>query len=291
VEPDCINKVGGWAKDLTDWLWPEVTRDDSPFATLNARVLKEVQFPCVALARYPFGLVAVDCNDCATYQVNDPTIRVYVKLQYDPRFAYAIKATYPLTYVPQSPQAFTAELSRYRLSYRMGPKTAVAWGRFIAVSLDRFHVAHAMRSLGIPGGCYVISKEGYEDHALDPVKPRERMPFAEYLENMSRAQAIIDACGFGDLTHRTIESLGVGVPLIRPKLVNQTYDPLIAGVHYLDCGRRGENLPNCLAVIGNDRMRSALIANGKDWFERNCTADAVRRLLREILAEERLSPA
>jgi hypothetical protein len=30
----------------------------------------------------------LDHNDCATYPLDDPAIRVYIKVQYDPRFAW-----------------------------------------------------------------------------------------------------------------------------------------------------------------------------------------------------------
>jgi hypothetical protein len=110
------------------------------------------------------------------------------------------------------------------------------------------------------------------------------MPFDEYLGHMLAAGATIDAPGFGDLTHRTVESLGLGVPLIRPRLRTLTFEPLEAGVHYLDCGRRGELLPDCLEQLDEPWRREALVAAGLDWFERNCTPAGMRALLGRVLA-------
>ena len=284
--PNYVNTVAGWCGDLGRLLWGDgVPRNDRALARLSDRVMREVGFPCVNFARYPFGLVAVDCNDCHTYQVDDPEIVLYVKLQYHPRHPYRLTRTVPFTYVPQNAAEFLRRLPEYRSAYAAAPKTHPAWGRFIAVSLDRFHIAHAMRALGLPGGCYVLCDKGYEDHALDPVLPRRRMPFDEYRRHMGGARAIIDARGFGDLTHRTIESLGIGVPLIRPRLDNATRDPLVAGVHYLDCGHKGERLAECVEVVRDDRMRRALVENGLEWFERNCTPEAMRQTFARVLRE------
>lgn len=280
--PWFVNTIGGWARDIVQLLWGNVTTNDDYFLDLNERVLREVGFPCVIFAKSDYGVVAIDCNDCDTYEVDDQQISIYIKLQFRPGHAYKTKA-YPFSYVPQNVRGFLEKRHELRRIYSQTPKEYRAWGRFIAVSLDRFHLAHAMHKLGLAGGCYVTCEQGYEDHALDPVKGRERMTFEEYLTHLYRASAVIDARGFGDLTHRTVEVLGIGAPLIRPKLEDQTIDPLISGVHYLDCGHEGEKLADCLEIIENHRMRQALIGNGLDWFENNCTDAALRARYSQVV--------
>lgn len=280
--PTRVNRVGGWALDIVKGLWGDVSVDEERFADLDARVIREVHFPCVIFAEFSFGLVAIDCNDCDTYEVDDPSISIYIKLQFNPRHEYRQKAVYPFTFVPQT-GAFAANLNSYREQYARTLKIHSAWGKFIAVSLDRFHIAREMGRLGLPGGVYVTSDAGYEDHHFDPVKPRQRMPFAEYLDFLCKSMAVIDAKGFGDLTHRSIECLAIGAPLIRPRLDISTANPLLPSVHYLDCGHRGETLGDCVTAAQNPRLRSSLVANGQEWYDKNCTPDGMRSLFHSIL--------
>ena len=283
VKPIFVNDVGGWAKDIVALLWGDVKISDGGVEDLCKRVIAEVHFPCVIFAQFKCGLVAIDCNDSDKYEVDDPRIELYVKLQYRHDHNYKNKWVVPFSYVPQNPISFLAALENYRTASLRSHKTYVAWGRFIAVSLDRFHVSHAMHRLKIPGGCYVTCATGYEDHALDGVKPRERMPFNEYLGQQNRCLSVIDAKGFGDFTHRMIEALGIGIPLIRPKLENSTYNPLIAGIHYLDCGHQGEELEYCLNQICAPGIRERLIENGRRWFAENATSEGLRKLLDTFL--------
>lgn len=282
-KPQYINKVGGWAQDIVKMLWGDVPEDNSKFIDLNKRVLDEVHFPCVIFAQYDLGIVAIDCNDCDTYEVDDKRIKIYVKLQFNPKHKYKQKV-YPFTFVPQN-ASFALNLDSYRSTYSNTIKMYPAWGRFIAVSIDRYNISHQMGRLGLPGGAYVVSKDGYNDHYLDPIKPRERMSFEEYASHMFKSMAVIDARGFGDLTHRTIESLAIGIPLIRPKFTNVTWDPLIPGVHYLDCGSRGENLQECVEAVQNSHLRNSLIQNGLHWYKKNCAPAGLQYMLSNIIGQ------
>jgi hypothetical protein len=273
-----VNSPGGFATELVSVLWENVAPKPDPIISeLDRRVMADTGFPCVVLARFNFGLIAIDCCDANQWTLNDDRILIYLKMQFDPGAAYPRKVL-PFTYISQRPIDFEQSLGQYRAAYAAAAKHWLAWGRFIAVSLERFHLAHAMRRHGIPGGCYVLCDEGYEDHTLDEASPRRRLPFADYLARMNQANWIIDAAGFGDLTHRLIESFGIGIPVIRPKLRNETSEPLLAGVHYLDCGPGGERLGEALEVAANHRIRRAIIDNAFDWYERNCTIAAIRRV-------------
>ena len=272
-----VNRVGGWARDLVQILWGDVHIDPDRFADLDARVLREVQFPCVILAEYDWGVAAIDCNDSDAYELDDPRIAIYFKLQYNRQHRYRQRPVYPFTFIPHTLE-FAANLDAYRAQYARSLKLHSAWGRFSAVSLDRYHIAHEMGRLGLPGGSYVTTAEGYEDHYLDPVKPRQWMPFNEYMESLCQSMAVIDARGFGDLTHRAVECLAIGVPLIRPRFDTVTARPLVAGVHYLDCGHRGEHLRECIAAAQDQHVRAALVASGRAWFENNCTPESMRAL-------------
>ena len=125
--PTRVNRVGGWALDIVKGLWGDVSVDEERFADLDARVIREVHFPCVIFAEFSFGLVAIDCNDCDTYEVDDPSISIYIKLQFNPRHEYRQKAVYPFTFVPQT-GAFAANLDSYREQYARTLKIHSAWG-------------------------------------------------------------------------------------------------------------------------------------------------------------------
>ena len=286
--PQFVNKVAGWATDLTNILWPGVTFNTTHFADLDARVAKEIGFPCVIFAQYDFGVVAIDCNDCDTWEVDDPRITIYIKLQYNPNHRYKQKV-WPFTYIAQK-ASFVNELENYKYNYINTHKIYPAWGRFIAVSLDRYHLSHAMGKLGIPGGSYVITDKGYEDHYLDPVKGRQRMEFDEYMSHMYKSMAVIDARGFGDFTHRTIEALAMGVPLIRPKFVVEMADPLIPGIHYLDCGSKGERLKECVDAVQNKHLRQCMIEAGFEWYNKNCTVNSMQHLLDSTIGKHFTTP-
>jgi hypothetical protein len=285
-KPLVANYVGGWGNDLVTLLFGDVPRDDKPFAALCQKVLKDVHFACVLFAKYSWGTVAIDCNDCSTWLVDVPEdvhkIDFYLKLQYTTQPEY-FRQVFPFTYIPIDVANFHKKLPAYRDKYQRTPKTAPAWGRFIAVSLDRYHIAAKMRKMGLPGGQYCISPTGYETHALDAVKPRERMPFDEYLDHMCHASSIIDPMGFGELTHRIVESFAIGIPVIRPRLRANTADPIRCGQHYLDCGHQGEHLQECIEAVQDPVTRHMLIENGRAWYEYNASPDGIRRTFNQQL--------
>lgn len=284
--PLAVNYVGGWGNDLNTLLFGSVPRNDKPFAALCQKVMDDIKFACVLFAKYPWGTVAIDTNDCATWIVDKPGIDMYLKMQYTFKPEY-FRQVFPFTYIPIDVANFHKKLPAYKEKYARTPKTAKAWGRFIAVSLDRYHIAEKMKKLGLPGGQYCICPTGYETHALDAVKPRERMPFDEYLDHMCRASAIIDPMGFGELTHRIVESFAIGIPVIRPRLRANTADPIRCGQHYLDCGHQGEHLEECIEALQNPDTRNMLIQNGFEWYERNASPDGIRRVFNQQLALHR----
>lgn len=281
--PEFVNKAGGWASDIVRNLWGSVNVNDQFFFDLNDRVMKEVQFPCVIFAKFTFGIVAIDCNDCSSWIINDERIHTYIKLQFDPSFLYPRKV-FPFTYcVYNSDVERSMPLMRDR--YAKHPKAFEAWGRFIAVSLSRFHISHAMKRLGISGGAFALTCDGYDDHALDTEYPRSRMPSDEYFDHILLSLSVIDACGFGDMTHRAIECFGIGALLIRPEFKIAMREPLKAGIHYLDCGEKGERLKECVDIALDRSERTRISENALAWYQRNCTPDGMRRLLAEIIAE------
>lgn len=278
----------GWGKDLTDIIFGNVSSSHKTFEDYIAVVNRDIHYQCVIFARYDGFLLVIDCCDAARWEIdNIDEPHLYLKLQYDPTFKYS-NNVFPFTYVVNSPKTFFAALSDMRRTYADTPKTEEAYGRWIAVSLARYRISEQMRKIGIMnGGQFCICATGYDDHEknglLDPVMPRCRMPWDEYFKNMCRARSCIDAMGFGDMTHRLIESFGIGIPVIRPKLTTLTYEPIEAGKHYLDCGTYGEKLAECIEQMRDDRIRDGLISNGFEWYVRNSSEHALKLLIEKIL--------
>jgi hypothetical protein len=73
-----------------------------------------------------------------------------------------------------------------------------------------------------------------------------------------------------------IESFGIKVPLIRPRMQNITFDPLIPNTHYIDCGPNGDNLENALNILSNNKITLELINNAYEWYNNNSTPEALK---------------
>ena len=237
------------------------------------------------------GIAPRDCCDADNWELPVAERHVDLKMQYNPAVSYR-NNTYPFTYLPQKPLSFNTTLEQDRLEYAAASHDLMAWGRWIAVSLERYRLSEAMRSLGLHHGgqyCLVPRGNGYEEHEdrklLDPVKPRERMDWTEYKKWLYRSAAVIDARGFGELTHRMIECLGLGIPVIRPKLLVNTFNPLVAGWHYIDCGKDGTRLAESLERLREAGTRERVIANGLSWYDNNASPAAVRALVNRLLAQ------
>jgi hypothetical protein len=87
----------------------------------------------------------------------------------------------------------------------------------------------------------------------------------------------------GDFCLRDIEMFGLGIPVIRPRYIVETTDPLIPDVHYIsvdaefDSNYRYINheklsqqiAKRYLEVIGNSNMLDKVATNAKEWYTRN----------------------
>jgi hypothetical protein len=286
----------GLCKELSKLLWtPSINNQSSSknFEKYIADIDKHIHFQCVIMARYDWGVLFIDACDASDWEIsNIDEPYIYLKMQYNPKYQYKNNVK-SFTYTTKTPLSFHNNVEQYRNIYAHSAKTNLTYGRWIAVSLSRYNLAKKMRSIGIMNGgeyCTVPHGSGYEDHEaqglLDYIKPRERMGWDEYLKYQSYALSTIDTVGFGDFTHRMVESFGMGIPVIRPKLKNQTINPLLADEHYLDCGENGEYLEDCLRKIQDNYWRSKLINNGLEWYEENASPLSVNNLVLKIINEQ-----
>lgn len=289
--PSNIYTPWGWSKDLTETIWP----DAKPYVSNKQidryleKIQQDIHYQCVIFAEFSKKLLIIDCCDASDWEVLIEQDHVYLKLQYNPKYLYKNNVM-PFIYLPSNPNFFFNNYIRLYKEYILHNHDLLTYGRWIAVSLERYNLAKNMRLLNIKTGgeyCLVPKGSGYDDHEalglLDPYKPRERIPFNDYCSWINRAHSVLDCRGFGEFTHRMIECFGMGVPLIRPSMNNQTADPLIAGVHYLDCGENGKNLETCLNLLMNNNIRQSIIENAYDWYIRNIIPTSIKTKIYDIM--------
>lgn len=112
--------------------------------------------------------------------------------------------------------------------------------------------------------------------------------FDQYIQEAINFKLVLSIGGgggavCGDFCLRDIEMFGLGIPLIRPKYIVETTDPLIPNVHYIavdaefdDTYRytNPEKLSQQIAkkyleVIDNSSILEEVSANAKQWYTRN----------------------
>lgn len=283
----------GWCEQISKILWNNnIIKKNSinHFQKYIKQIEGTIKFQCVLMARFNWGILFIDVCDSAQWELQDiDEPYIYLKAQYDPTFKYQNNVL-PFTYAVQEPLKFHNNIDKYKQQYLETYKTNFIYGRWCGISLDRYNLAKKMRSIGIMTGgeyCLVERGYGYENHEvdglLDTIKPREKMGWDEYFRHQCFALSCLDACGFGDLTHRMVESFAIGIPVIRPKLKNKTFDPILENEHYLDCGSNGEYLIDCMEKIKDPYCRNKLINNGLDWYENNASPSGFYNLLLKLI--------
>lgn len=285
ILPKNIYTPWGWSKDLVDIIWPYNIKyiNNNIIDNYLKIVQKDINYQCVIFALFDKNkLLVIDCCDASDWEVPINEEHLYIKLQYNPNYQYKNNTT-PFIYLPSNPNYYFNNLQLLQNQYLNSNHDLNIYGRWIAVSLERYNMAKEMRKLGISWGgqyCLVPKGSGYDDQEenglLDPYKPRERISFIDYCSWINRSMSVLDCRGFGEFTHRMIECFGMKVPLIRPKMTNQTLDPLQDGKHYIDCGTNGNNLQKAIDIIETKHLREDIIGNAYEWYINNLTMSAIQ---------------
>ena len=290
-----INIYTSWGTciNYSKILWNEHIVNDSSDSTFKPYINfmnNTIGFHCVIMARFSWGLLLIDMCDASDWEIeniNEP--HCYLKMQYNPNYKYT-NNTVPFTYMVADPIDFEYNIYNYKEIYKNTYKTNIIYGRWFAASLSRYNIAKKMRKLGILSGgeyCVCPKGNGFDDHEalglLDYIRPREKMSWNEYFQYQCISQSTLDAPGFGDITHRIIESFGIGIPVIRPKLKNITHNPIKPNIHYLDCGENGEALKECLDLIQDNSIKNTLIQNAFLWYKNNSSIVSFKELILKII--------
>ena len=101
----------------------------------------------------------------------------------------------------------------------------------------------------------------------------------------------------GDFCFRDIEMFGLGIPLLRPKFVVETTNPLIENVHYIavDCEfdevfryKDPEKLSDAIKeryheVVDNEEFLQYIVKNAREWYIENAAGPTVASLIKRCL--------
>ena len=97
----------------------------------------------------------------------------------------------------------------------------------------------------------------------------EKMPYAKYLREVTRAKVCVDMPNGGDLTMRLIDCLAIGACVVRPQMKVRMPVPLVSGEHVVFCERDLSDLGDICARLVHDRGERERVARGaRDYFDR-----------------------
>ena len=128
------------------------------------------------------------------------------------------------------------------------------------------------------------------------------IPFDNYIQESIGFKLVLGFGGgggylCGDFCFRDIEMFGLGIPVIRPKFVAETTDPLIPNVHYIavDCEfddmfryKNPEQLATDIVnryneVINDDELLSSVVNNARNWYIKNISSENITNKIMESL--------
>ncbi len=95
---------------------------------------------------------------------------------------------------------------------------------------------------------------------------------------MARTKIGIDLPGNGDFCFRLIDYLSIGVCVIGPKPRTEFPVPLVDGEHIVYCKPDLSDLvPLCRRYLADDRERTRIARNARDYFDRYLHRDQLAR--------------
>jgi hypothetical protein len=141
------------------------------------------------------------------------------------------------------------------------------------------------RSGGLYGLRWFLS---YESPEIFDFKTEREWDSKKYLDELNQYSINIDINGQAEISCRTLEIMGMGMALIRPKLIVQYHNKLIPNYHYhaLDESKcnsvkdLGDLYYEALQELKKDEdYRIFLSKNGREWYKENCRLDNYMKIL------------
>jgi hypothetical protein len=96
----------------------------------------------------------------------------------------------------------------------------------------------------------------------------DKVPYKEYLVEITRAKVCVDMPNGGDLTYRLVDYLAVGACVVRPRGVARLHVPLVDGEHIAYCAPDLSDLGDvCAALVRDDERRERIARGARDYFD------------------------
>jgi hypothetical protein len=122
----------------------------------------------------------------------------------------------------------------------------------------------------------------------------------EYFKTLGQHKYALGLDGAALICYRDLEAFGIGCLLLREKIQNLFYEPLIEGEHYFNIFDdyaysvifnddnllldHIENKIEQILSLGDSKLDN-VISNARSWFERNCLLDNQLKLMYSFLEE------
>jgi hypothetical protein len=113
-----------------------------------------------------------------------------------------------------------------------------------------------------------------------------------FVEEMAKNSIVIDINSVAEFSHRTVQALGLGCALIRPKLKAKLYKDLINNYNYAEVECDDLSDYKLLADAYIDKFEQLkkdkdlvnyIATNGRKYYEENCTLDVNVNILEKLI--------
>ncbi|ADV64165.1 hypothetical protein Isop_3608 [Isosphaera pallida ATCC 43644] len=100
----------------------------------------------------------------------------------------------------------------------------------------------------------------------------------EFLEELAVSKVAIDLPGNGDLCFRLIDQLALGVTVVRPRSPVRLPEPLVNGVHVVECAEDGSDLvETCARLLEDEPTRQRIGQAAREYHDRFLHRDQLAR--------------
>jgi len=252
-----------------------------------------------------------DTKEFKVYDFGDSPHLTY-KLSKLPTFRGAVVGQYN----PHYWDSIVDKLIRHTITGGVYPETVWQFGELNyeavqeyrnSIELDsRLHWRGSLYNAGVPQE-YLGVRRSIEvlPNYLTPQQLNMQgspVQFNQYIQEALNFKLVLSIGGgggavCGDFCLRDIEMFGLGIPLIRPKYIVETIDPLIPDVHYIAVNAEFDNTyryanpeklsqqiaKKYLEVIDNSSILEEVAGNAKEWYTRNLGEASITEKLTKAL--------
>ena len=119
----------------------------------------------------------------------------------------------------------------------------------------------------------------------------EGYKFSDYLDEIQKHTICLSLNGYAEICYRDIESMAIQVPVLRSEFSNDYYEEIVADYHYIVGSEASNNgflgynkspkeiadqfIARIEAVIDDEEYLNSIALNGRHYYEKNCTIQAI----------------